>query len=281
MEALAEGEKTIADETNMNDVHLHVDFGAKTFAISNFPFSFAGVTGSVHLSGNLTNQPPIADAGTDQTVQCTSPNGGTVTLTGSVTDPDTNVRRTAWAKEAPFWDPTKFVSTSPVTTITAAFVPPFATTAYTLFAMDGAFQTHASTTHVKVEDTTAPTLDLLAPDPECLWAPNHNMVLYELGKSLPYSVSDTCDAKPSVHILDVKSNQPDLGGGQGDFTPDFTSGKSALCLRSERQGTVMWDREYTIRILATDASNNQTVKSVVVRVPHDQSGAANGSDPLS
>jgi hypothetical protein len=73
--------------------------------------------------------------------------------------------------------------------------------------------------------------------------------------------------------LFIVSNQPDVGGGQGNFTPDFLSGKTNLCVRSERQGTVMWDREYTIVVVATDASNNKTKKNVVIRVPHDQSGA--------
>ncbi len=104
--------------------------------------------------------------------------------------------------------------------------------------------------------------------------PGNGVTLYQLGKDLPYSLSDLCDAAPTIQIVKVSSNQPDVGGGQGNFTPDFMSGGRALCLRSERQGTVMWDREYTIQIAATDSSNHTTTKYAVVRVPHDQSGAA-------
>lgn len=96
------------------------------------------------------------------------------------------------------------------------------------------------------------------------------MVLYRLGKELGFTVKDTCDPNPVVQIESVTSNQADLGGGQGNFTPDIVSGAHAFCIRSEREGTVPQDRTYTIKVKAQDGSGNSTTREVVVHVPHDQ-----------
>lgn len=115
-------------------------------------------------------------------------------------------------------------------------------------------------------DTTAPKLSVTGPS--CMWSPNHKMGLYTVD-NLTVSVQDDCDANPIVKIVSVSSNQPDLGGGQGDFTPDVLHGNNAACFRAERQGTDVGDREYSIVVTATDASNNVTTQTLVVRVPHE------------
>src|SRR6185312_362125 len=72
------------------------------------------------------------------------------------------------------------------------------------------------------------TLDVTAPD--CLWAPDHKMVL---------------------------------------FTPDYTYNPTGVCLRAERQGTSSDPRVYTILVAATDG-NVTVEQSVNVTVGHDQ-----------
>lgn len=110
------------------------------------------------------------------------------------------------------------------------------------------------------------TLDVTAPD--CLWAPDHKMVLFTLD-DIHATVTGTCGT-PSVSIVGVTDNQPALGGGQGDTAPDYTYNPTGVCLRAERQGTSSDPRVYTILVAATDG--NVTVeKSVDVTVGHDQS----------
>ncbi|HEY1955190.1 MAG TPA: hypothetical protein VGH28_06245 [Polyangiaceae bacterium] len=110
------------------------------------------------------------------------------------------------------------------------------------------------------------TLDVTAPD--CLWAPDHKMVLFTLD-DIHATVTGSCGA-PTLSIVSVTSNQPALGGGQGAASPDYSFNSSGVCLRSEREGTSSDPRVYTITVAASDG--NVTVQqSVEVTVAHDQS----------
>jgi hypothetical protein len=255
--------------TNTGPLQATLDFKAKTFHISAIPFdSKQGLTGSLELRGKIINQAPFAKIKPDQTLECTSPNGASATLDASgTTDADGNIQSVAWSTGAGLNENSVF-SHSNVTTALA----PIGTTTYTFQAVDRRFQIGVARTHVAVGDTTPPVLTISA-TPDCMWAPNHKMVLYELGKQLGFTVSDTCDPATVVTIVGVTSDQPDLGGGQGSFTPDILFGKKGLCLRSEREGTVSSDRLYTITVQAVDNFNNVATKKVIVRVPHDEGGA--------
>ncbi len=121
-------------------------------------------------------------------------------------------------------------------------------------------------------DNTPPVL-AVSVDPTCLWPPNHDLVLYHLGNGFSASATDDCDPSPNVRILGVSSNQPVLGGGSGNTSPDILFGAGAFCVRSERDGMLPTDREYAVDVQAQDAAGNATTKTATVRVPHDQSGA--------
>ena len=103
--------------------------------------------------------------------------------------------------------------------------------------------------------------------------PNHQLALYQLGSGLNAVVSDPCDLNPKIEIVSVSSDQPTLGGGSGNTSPDVIFGKNAFCVRSERDGTIATPRHYTVRVKATDASGNSTISAAVIVVAHDQSGA--------
>jgi len=142
---------------------------------------------------------------------------------------------------------------------------------------------------VTVVDSILPEVSV-TPSDTCLWPPNHEYVdVY-----LDASVDDDCSVN-TVQIV-VTSNEADdaNGGGDGKTTADIlildadgvekassiecgTAAATAttsyvtgdwLRLRAERLGSGD-GRDYTITITATDASNNQTVTSVAVHVPHD------------
>lgn len=113
------------------------------------------------------------------------------------------------------------------------------------------------------------TVTLTVDVPDCLWAPDHKMVLISLD-DVHATVTGSC-ALPTVSIVGVTSNQPDTGGGQGNFTPDYTFNSTGVCLRSERQGTSDPPRIYTITVEATDGTTTVD-QSFQVTVGHSQSG---------
>jgi hypothetical protein len=113
------------------------------------------------------------------------------------------------------------------------------------------------------------TISITSNIPSCMWAPNHDMVLFDLN-DISVTTTGGCTA-PTLSIIGVTSNQPALGGGQGHFSPDYTFNSTGVCLRSERQGTSSGDRVYSITVQATDGTT--TIDQVIqVTVPHDQSG---------
>jgi len=227
----------------------------------------------------MVNQAPTADAGQDQTIEATSPDGAEATLDGiSSSDPNGDTLTYSWsAHGVTFDDPT-----SP--TPTATF--PLGTTTVTLVVNDGTVDSEPDIVTITVEDTTPPTLTATA-NPSSIWPPNGKYQLI----TLVITASDVRDPSPTVTAV-VQSNEPDdaKGNGDGNTTGDIkvtTSGGPALLssngfpqvafdpingqleLRAERAGGGT-GRQYTIEITATDASGNQTTKTLIVTVPHDQ-----------
>jgi len=99
----------------------------------------------------IANRPPTANAGTDQTVEATSPAGTVVTLNGtSSSDPDDDTLTFSWsAPGIVFDDPT---SSTPSATF------PLGSTTVTLVVNDGTVDSEPDTVTITVEDTTPPTL---------------------------------------------------------------------------------------------------------------------------
>ena len=113
-------------------------------------------------------------------------------------------------------------------------------------------------------DTTSPVLHSAVASPNVLWPPNHEM----RDVTVTVSVTDDIDRQPLTRILEVTSNEPELGRGSGDYAPDWEiTGNLTLRLRAERSG-VGSDRIYTIKVQSTDFFGNASVTSTTVRVPH-------------
>ena len=203
---------------------------------------------------NIVNQAPHANAGPDQTVECTGPSGASVTLNGSASfDPDGDVLSYTW---------TGFFGTangvSPTVTL------PVGTHFVTLTVSDGQ-ATATDIVYITVQDSMPPVIAATV-SPSLLWPPNHKMV----SVSVAAGVSDACDAAPSCQIISVSSNEPINGLGDGDTAPDWQiTGDLTVELRAERSGNGT-GRIYTIAVQCTDASGNSSTKTVTVSVPHDQ-----------
>ncbi len=208
------------------------------------------------LFPTLPNQSPIANAGPDRTVECTSPSGANVMLDGTASsDPDGDTLTFTWT--GPFG-----TADGPKPTVTL----PLGTHTITLAVDDGKGGTASDTVSVKVVDTTPPNIASVTANPNVLWSPNHQM----MSATVAASASDICSAEPVCQITSVSSNEPINGLGDGDQEPDWEiTGNLTVNLRGERSGTGN-GRAYTITVGCTDASGNSPAQTVTVTVPRDQ-----------
>ena len=116
-----------------------------------------------------------------------------------------------------------------------------------------------------VGDARAPVLTSLKASPRELWPPNHQMVRVKIEAR----ANDPCDPIDFT-IVNVRSNQPADGLGDGDTSPDWKIvGPMTVDLRAERAGTD-GRREYLIRIRYADAVGNEAFENIGVWVPHDR-----------
>jgi len=194
------------------------------------------------------NLPPVADAGPDQTVECTSPLGASTLLDGTrSSDPDGDPLTFLWT--GPFGQATGAVSTVQL---------PLGSNTVTLTVADGRGGTGVDTARIVVQDTIPPTIFGLIATPSRLWPADHQMVPVKLD----ISVGDLCDRAPSCVIETVTSNEPIVG----DFS---ITGPLQLDLRAERFGSGS-GRTYSIVVGCQDSSGNRSTAAVWVLVPHDQ-----------
>jgi uncharacterized repeat protein (TIGR02543 family) len=239
-------------------------------------YTFTGWGGACNGTGTCTvtiNQPlgvsatfakanrlPVANAGPDQTVECTGPTGARVTLDGSgSSDPDS--------------DPLTFTWTGPFGKQSGEIIQPtipLGAHNISLEVTDGKGGAANDTVNVTVRDTTPPTLSVTL-TPNRLWPPNHKMVTV----TADVQASDTCDPNPTVALVSITSNEPDNGLGDGDTPNDiqnaaFGTDDRSFALRAERSGTGT-GRIYTVTYRATNSAGKTSTASAQVVVPHSQS----------
>jgi hypothetical protein len=217
------------------------------------------------------NRPPVADAGDDQTLECTAPSGVRATLDGSgSTDPEGAVLTYQWSAPGVTLDDPTAVQPS------ATF--PLGTTTVSLVVDDGQAASPPDTVGISVRDTVAPRVTA-RPYPQTLWPPNQRYVPIRLTTT----ATDVCDAALSLTAT-AWSDQPDNGLGDGNTTGDvrvirasgqvlyssnasprvtFDPARDRLELRAERAGSAR--RTYTIEVTATDDNGNRsTTRATVV-----------------
>ncbi len=199
---------------------------------------------------------PVADAGPDQTVECTSPEGTEVALDGSGSSAaDSDTLTYSWT--GPFG-----TAEGP----TPVVLLPMGVHVITLTVEDGLGGADSDTVEITVVDTTPPEIESAIADPSVLWPPNHKMV----DVNLVLSVTDSCDPSPLCEIISISSNEPVNGTGDGNTSPDYLiTGPLTAQLRAERSGRGN-GRVYTMEVECSDASGNVATTTVPVLVPHDQ-----------
>jgi hypothetical protein len=204
----------------------------------------------------VENQPPVANAGPDQTVSVGPDCTASVTLDGSSSsDPDEDPLTYTWT-----WDSGSATGVSPTIQL------PLGIYTIALVVNDGTVDSEPDIATITVIDTTPPEITSIAATPDTLWPPDHMMTPV----SVEVSATDNCDPNPVCQIISVTSNEPEDGLGDGDTAPDWElTGDLTLNLRAERSGKGD-GREYTITVKCSDVSGNSSTETVTVTVPHDQ-----------
>lgn len=117
----------------------------------------AGITLALALNGALVNQPPTANAGADQVVECNLPQRGRFTLTSHSQDPDGNLALLSWFRGSRMGPEVGFTPKVVLEQDLDTEVD------YVLRAIDRLAQADEDTTRVRVVDTTAPVIACNAP----------------------------------------------------------------------------------------------------------------------
>lgn len=209
--------------------------------------------------------PPVANAGADQTVECTGNSQALVHLDGSAsTDPNNDITLYEWFENYGTATPT-LLGTGKTLAVSLAL----GTHTVTLRVTDATGKTATDDVVIQVVDTTPPKVDLKV-SPSMLWPPNHRMVsvhaTVRVDECGPYTVT----------LESVTSNEPDNGTGDGDTVGDVQGADIGTAdydvqVRAERAGSGA-GRVYTVVYKVVDAVGLETVATAWIKVPHDQGG---------
>lgn len=135
-------------------------------------------------------------------------------------------------------------------------------------ANDGSVDSNVATVTITINDTQAPTVNCSVAS-AMLWPPNHDLIT--VGLSVTATDNDGMVPTITVAVFSDEDDHLPAGGGMSPDAKDVAP--STLRLRAEREGGGD-GRVYLIRIIATDAANNQSVSYCTVVVPKSQSKAS-------
>jgi hypothetical protein len=140
------------------------------------------------------------------------------------------------------------------------------TTTVSCTATDASGNSSTCSFDVTVESAEV-DIDAIVPSPSVLWPPNHKMFEISFGPD----TENACGLELTCTVLEVMSNEPINGLGDGNTEPDWMVGEDGvLQLRAERSGTGD-GRVYMVRLHCENVDlgiDEETTVEVVV--PHDQ-----------
>ena len=218
---------------------------------------------TLDVAGDIINQPPTADAGPDQNVECSSKAVTNVVLDASrSSDPDGNIALYSWLRGSRVGPEVGFDEMSKVE-------QSLGTETYVLRVIDTFGQADEDTTEVNVVDTTPPVLTCSVTTP-VLNQTNHGLV----NVGLMADAVDQCEGELPVAVNVFADEDDEESTGDGNFSPDAADiDVGSLRLRAERKGNGD-GRVYLIVTEATDSSGNRGFSCCTVAVPHSAAKSA-------
>jgi hypothetical protein len=211
---------------------------------------------TVSITVEAGNDAPDADAGNDQTVECS----GAVTLTGTGFDRDGDTLAYEWREGA----------TALGTGATLNKTLTFGSHTITLKVTDPSGASDEDTVVVNIIDTTAPTLtsngQVIA-----IWPPNKKYQQFGVS-DLIAGASDSCDASVNLSSVVIAQVTSDEGSASNNDVVIGADCKSVQ-LRADRNGGGD-GRVYTITFRVRDTAGNTTTLKRQVTVPHNQGSSA-------
>jgi len=225
----------------------------------------------VHSGGayvyDSANEPPVADAGNDEDVECASFDGAVVRLDGSASSdadstPGTNddIVRFEWFEnfELPDEEP---LGEGEILDVSLALGRHL----ITLRVTDTAGESATDDVIKEVVDTVAPDF-AVSVAPEMLWPPNGRMVEITTAANASDVCGQTRVTLTAIEVADggVITEAPADSRGAEAGSPDLS-----FELRAKRAGQGK-GRVYRIEYAAEDPSGNRSTDQAHVTVPHDQ-----------
>jgi hypothetical protein len=243
--------------SNGQPIGVNVDWSNHTCSLNGTLFGQleeADTSFDANLTGTIVNEPPTANAGPPQNIECTSAAGAAVTLDASASsDPEDNIALYVWRQGTRAGQE---IGNDPIIHVNQGLG---VSENYFLRVVDTLGQASETSTSVTVGDTTPPVIASVTAAPNMLWPPNHKLVPV----SVSVSDSDACDQHPACKIAQITSNEP-ISPADAQIT-----GASTAKLTSERLGNGD-GRIYTLTVQCTDASGNSSSGTTTVTVPHDK-----------
>jgi hypothetical protein len=212
-----------------------------------------------------TNSAPVVECPDPATVEC----GTLAEVKVVVSDPDGDAMKAIWTLNGRKVQTNTVPASKPSAAMELSFsrVMPLGTNIVGVAVTDSHTNRASCSTTVRVVDTLPPVIHGAGARPNVLWPPNHKMVYVQVEAR----VADQC-GPATWEIIDVYSNEPVNGLGDGDTAPDWLIARHHLgaYLRAERSGNGT-DRIYSIVIQAKDRSGNLSEPTTVtVTVPKSQ-----------
>jgi hypothetical protein len=208
---------------------------------------------TLHIVGRIPNRAPLAAAGPDLTIECTSPAGADVPLSGTGTyDPDD-----PQGGQLPLyfnWSSHPANDRAPVTARgrEATVRQRVGRTSYDLTVSDPMASSTTDSVDITVVDTAGPLFDG-GNLPLCI--PNDNRMRLFSADTYAMAFQDACDTSLNFRVVGVTSSQVD----RRVRTPDIKVGTAgSFCTRGEREPLTPGSRTYFVAIEATDDQGNVT-----------------------
>jgi len=217
---------------------------------------------NLNVAGDILNQPPKANAGPNQNVECNAAAVTNAILEGSASsDPDGDITLYSWFRGSRVGDE---VGTAPIAHVQQTL----GTESYVLRVIDSYGQADEDATEIDVIDTTPPVVSCSVIQ-SVLNQTNHDLV--DVG--LTGSGQDQCEGTLSVTV-NVFADEDEQSTADGTYSPDAKDiGVGTLRLRAERQGSSD-GRVYLVIAEATDSSGNRGYDCCTVSVPLSRAPAA-------